>query len=709
MKKLLSIILAAVIAASAVSCTAAPTDTLLTSTSSATYADEAWLSSRLGEIPDNVTVGTADVLGIDMTDFESDGYFIRTSDGETVVCGKTADGLDRAVRKYARAYETGEVADTTYHEGYRIKDLRIADNPISDYTIVVPEDHHPNIDFAARELTRLIEKGTGVKLPTAVGTADGYKIVFSVSDDEALEEDGYVYEVKGGDLLISGAYERGCSNAVWRFLENELGWTNLTYGDSCLTPADLVDIPEGCTRTETPAFSYLNMYRDFWGTIKNEKASMTSAESTKAVLANCCHGMQANKFAGEEVDAAWSQMCCTDDYQYEIFLENVTAFIEKKLAGGAVIGKDFLAVDIAQGDNEGWCGCKECRNMMKTVGNQAGLVVYCANRLCEDLEDVYPGLLFQIFAYMSTKIPPKNIIPHKNIRVTFCYDFNCSNHKLDGTECGDNTLSINGKNNATYDEYVTGWSEITDHIAVWFYALDTVLLQYSVINNIYDDFRYFRDRNVDIVFWQCQFDGTGIQRVEHQLLAELNWNMDMSRDDFEALLCRILEKEYGPEWENIREYIRMWEASQDLVPCWHCWGWTQTAWDSRFDVGYVERNYDQFVFLFDDAIRNAASAAEQERLENLSCSMLYTGFYASYFRAEANGDTERMKVLSDRYDVMIERLYRNGFDPCGGGMYTVDGARVVFPRTGAELAEEIREEVGKNLVNGYSGRDHAFK
>lgn len=84
-----------------------------------------------------------------------------------------------------------------------------------------------------------------------------------------------------------------------------------------------------------------------------------------------------------------------------------------------------------------------------------------------------------------------------------------------------------------------------DNVYVWIYALDTTLQQYTVIHNIYDDFRYIHGLGIQGVFWQCQYDGLGIQRVEHQLLAELNWNMDMTEEEFEELLCRILEKEYG--------------------------------------------------------------------------------------------------------------------------------------------------------------------
>ena len=51
--------------------------------------------------------------------------YILRSDGDKniVIAGKTADGLDAAVRKYANAVDLGKstLFDITYHEGYRVE------------------------------------------------------------------------------------------------------------------------------------------------------------------------------------------------------------------------------------------------------------------------------------------------------------------------------------------------------------------------------------------------------------------------------------------------------------------------------------------------------------------------------------------------------------------------------------------------------------
>ena len=64
-----------------------------------TYAS--WLTKRLGDSLENsVYLALGNDSGIDLSNFENDGYVIRTDGASTVIAGKTASGLDMAVRKY---------------------------------------------------------------------------------------------------------------------------------------------------------------------------------------------------------------------------------------------------------------------------------------------------------------------------------------------------------------------------------------------------------------------------------------------------------------------------------------------------------------------------------------------------------------------------------------------------------------------------------
>lgn len=666
-----------------------------------------FLTNRLGDkLTDNVylAVGNDTANGIDMTDFENDGYVLRTvGDKSVVIVGKSADGLDLGVRRYANSVDDGkdEYFDVAYHEGYRIENFTLAGTDIAEYSIEYPTEHNENMLFAVSELQRLVKKACGAELSASEGiTKKAHAIEFRHSTDAELKFDGYRYFFEGERLVIEGAVKRGCMYGVWRFLQKECGWTSLIYGDSDLLEAEHLDVPATASRQETPVFSYLNMYIHYWGSYNNEKGTPTEAQNSYGTIPHCCHGL--HFFSG--TGGADKQICYTDDDIYEMCRDNVRDYIEAQLAAGKVIGRDFLAVDIAQNDNSDYCTCRECMKVFSVEGSNSGAVVRFANRLSEELNEDYPGLYYQIFAYAGSNVAPLKTKPNEFVHITFCSDMNCSNHVFDGSECNGKS-TFNQLTNKNYASWLESWCNVSDNVYVWFYALDSKLQQYTTIGNMYRDFRYFRDLGINGMFWQCQFYGLGIQRVQHQLLAEFQWNMDISEADFEYLLCDILKKEFGSGWSSVREYIKMWDESQKRIKCWHCWGGWAYPWDTRYDGNYYDDHFETMISLLEDAVTRADSKEQQGRAETFTCHMYYEGCYSLYFKAEEAGNTALMKTLSDRYDLMMERLYKNGFDPCGIGIMTVDGARHVYNRTIQEEAEKEWLANKENVLKGITGKE----
>ena len=118
----------------------------ITVSSSAAEDSAVWLTKRLGDsLTGRIVLAVGDSAnGIDMTNFEDDGFVIRTDGSSTVIASKTETGLDAAVHKYANAVDTGkaDTLDVVYHEGYRIERLTLAGNDISEYKIEYPAEHN---------------------------------------------------------------------------------------------------------------------------------------------------------------------------------------------------------------------------------------------------------------------------------------------------------------------------------------------------------------------------------------------------------------------------------------------------------------------------------------------------------------------------------------------------------------------------------------
>ena len=206
MKKIIALLLAAVMLAAALaSCAVSPNAAIsanvrLTSSDAASAA--AWLTERLGDaLNGSVVLGTsADGYCVDLSALESDGYFIRSFGREDVLFARTAEGLDRAVRKYAKMVEAGSVSDVTYHEGARIKKLTIAGRDISEYTIYIEDE--ANLRSAAKDLASLLEYACGVKPAVSTDAPASPYIELRFVHDEALASVGHRWRVTEDGVVI---------------------------------------------------------------------------------------------------------------------------------------------------------------------------------------------------------------------------------------------------------------------------------------------------------------------------------------------------------------------------------------------------------------------------------------------------------------------------------------------------------------------------
>ncbi|MBE6708605.1 MAG: DUF4838 domain-containing protein [Ruminococcaceae bacterium] len=662
MKKTLSLILSVVmVAGTMASCAkvepAPVSGATLASSDAAAYTD--LLEDRLGYAPENVVlgIGSSAEYGVDMTDFENDGYVIRTVGDNTVIFGKTETGLDMAVRKYANAVKNGVSADEIYHEGYRVERLTIAGRDISEYTVYYPAGSNENVKFAVSELVRLVKQATGVTLTAVEGDPVSPAISFAVSNDESLRDEGYVYTVTDDGIVFEHAEVRGASAAVYRFLQNECGWDCLIYGDSFLNEADHIDIPAGTNATETPAFDHYRIYNPY-NTFKTDRKSPTVAQDGYNTNIIACHGLQNNYFFDEMKDFS-SQPCYTDEDLYEICRDNVESYIAARYGDPG-----FKAVDIAAYDTSDYCFCDTCMEMFIEEGGNAGAVVRFANKLSEEMNEKYPGLVYLIFGYQGTNEPPKKAVPNDMVYVTYCFDLNCSNHTIDGKSCSNKKISM-GRCANEYAKWFEGWCDITDNICVWYYTLGTALQAYTVIDNIYDDYRYFAEHNVKGLFLETENCGEfGIKRIENQLEYEMIWNTDMTREEFRAYYEKLLRKEYGPGWSLVADYVEKWEYSQDIMDCWQGWGWALIGpWDKRYSTTFYRENFDEFCTLIETALSMTESKYQEDRLNRLYVTVLYMGCYSSYYHAWLEGDTERIAVLSERYDRSMEIVRSLGYDP----------------------------------------------
>lgn len=689
MKKLICCVLASLMLISATACGRITVDTPTVSTTSSDAEKYGiWLADRLGHVPENVVLGIGDddSCGIDLSNFEDDGYIIRTVDEKTIVFGKTADGLDRGVRKYALATERGEdVSLITYHEGYRIENFKIFGVDISEYVIEYGTTPNANMEFAASELVQLVKKACGAELTVSETATDAaHKIILRHSEDEELRLDGFRYFAEGANLVIEGAVDRGCMYGVYYFLQNECGWDNLanmannnsgiqTVGDSCLAESDLVDVPADVNRTQVPMLDFYQIYKNSWRPLAGvtDRTTPTFEQWSYGTVEHASHGMQTRMWDGEEHTIYHSQACYTEEDNLEFILDNIIEYIDGQIDAGMVPGKSLKMIDISQGDNNRYCYCVDCCEIMIKYKSVSSSVVYGANYVAEKINALYPseeGIAVQIFAYFASKIPPVNMEINENVYITFAQNGNCTNHYMDGSECKniDGSSSddfLVNDNNILHDQWLRGWCELSDNVYVWYYALalELDLHQYTVLDTLYQDFQYMKEIGVKGLFFQNESWGFGIKRVEHRLALELMWNPDMTEEEYEERLCHILSTEYGEGYEYVREYIDLWVESTNIIGCFNCWGYGNNA-NNYSDPAYLRQNGDVMIDLMEKALSLAADEKQEYRINLLMCHVYYCYIFANYFPAYEAEDSVKLAELEQMYNDTIELILDLGFE-----------------------------------------------
>ena len=663
MKRIISAALASLFALSALaSCASAPTDTASTSS----YADKAWLKERIGDIPDTVAVGTASSLGIDMTGFEDDGYIIRSVNGEVTVAGKNENGLDRAVRRYARMIKYGEgVTDVIYHEGARIEKLTVAGRDIADYTVVYTHTEdvsYPFLgftkgmgEFAAAEFVRLIEEATGITLPT-LDLSTGAKmpspaVIFEADDSPKAEnpysETGYSYEVKDGNLIFRGSgISGGVANGVYYFLEHECGWQNLTYGDAFLAEADAIDIPEGLSHKGSTMFETCYPYGNSWDPFREGHPQHVG------VYYVACHGIQNNHFI-DNYDLVTEQPCYSDPLVLENCIENIEMYLDAR--------PDAKDVDIAQPDNDAWCQCKDCRAVFREEGSQAGIMTRFSNAVAEAVDEYRPGLKYLMFAYAQTKRPPAVTKPCDLLAITFCFDGSCYNHALNSGLCTTqvwNTKSLgSGITNATFAKWIEEWSSVCDDMYAWYYTMDGGCTQYNTLHVLYDDMNYLHDLGVKGVFLEGEYYGQGIGRLNFEMLGAMQYEPDMTYEEYLAELEKRVDLYYGEghyeDFAYVAELLRQSMARRECVTCW-C---TEQIGNGA-DYEYMSERLEKTEAALNEMIADAPSYEAELNCKRLSVMVMYESIFGRY----VFGDHSDLDYLNRLYDTFAERAVECGFN-----------------------------------------------
>ncbi|MDD6095655.1 MAG: DUF4838 domain-containing protein [Clostridia bacterium] len=222
-------------------------------------------SFTLGDANGDGSINAKDALAVKARVALVDGYECNTDAADI-----DADGSVTAKDSfYLKSQFVGRFDISSVDSANQVYKFTIAGNEISNYKIQLPADavYNDNVHFAAELLQRYIRIATGYNPAIVKGTVSGPAIVLNAVDldseqGQELGIEGYIYEVKDGNLNIYGTY-RGNMYAAYEIIEDYLGFR--FYDDDYIFSykSRVVDIPDGTYRFVYPEVPIRNVRAHF--------------------------------------------------------------------------------------------------------------------------------------------------------------------------------------------------------------------------------------------------------------------------------------------------------------------------------------------------------------------------------------------------------------------------------------------------------------
>ena len=664
MRKLLSFTLASVMLMSAVACTKNEP----VKTSSSASAAETFLVERLGAVPEGVILGDAEVAasyGVDMTDFDSEGFVVRTVGDKTLVFGKTEDGLDRAARYYANyVYGNPSPVDKVYGEGARLDCLTVCGIPIADFVITVTDEHpegsYPeSTEYAATELSSFIKQATGVTVPV-VDEAEGKPYIRLTCDGSGDNgEEGFTITVtEDGNVEILGGLKRGCLYAVYDIAEKWLGMRFLSYDYTHIYEQGAVNITPDDSYADAPKMSGRNIYNTAInpGTYGFSYGETPVRNKQNGVGTYAKYGYVSTQAASHGMWEFWgtgamdANLCMNDEELNELVVERVGNKLEAAKQSGALYQGNYYHVNLGLNDSESFCYCEACLEVTKEEGSYSGNLVRLQKYIAETFASDYPEARFGILAYLGTEKPCKTKLPD-NAFVTYCIVGSCYGGPMDGSECREDRYGKSGFTVAEEKENFQGWKEVTDNVSLWYYYFsDRIGAPNNVLRNMYIDTKYLYEIGVRSVFVEFEHTAFSYDIPGAWLLSKLLWDPEMPEEEFLSLRDEIMELTYGDGYTYIRDQLDIWDS---FYPC-----TDRKFWGVDLDIEKVKSETEYLLHVYGEAERLATSERTENNVRLLKTNVLFNAICVWYEDMKINGTAKEKEyynsLMAELKDIFTE-------------------------------------------------------
>ncbi len=463
--------------------------------------------------------------------------------------------------------------------------ITLVKNGKADYKIIAGE----NLE-AAKFLRDNLELITGVKFAEDAP----FSITFNKNSTD-LGVDGYAIEVKEGNIILHGGCDNGIFNAVTAFLEEDLGWRYYQKYQKAISPAGKITEANIVPRRYIPPF-YQRMLYSAWAfdpewviankirmgeynrkylvhtTVRN---FVTRAEffATHPEYFAIRNGKRSNQHRE-------GQLCMTNPEVRQIVAQRAIKVIKD------TPGIEFLS--ISQGDNDDYCMCPACSELLKKEEHPSGPLLHFINAVASDIAKVYPKVIITTLAYRYTMDAPKEVKPADNVMVQFMTIERIGKYPFSFVR---DTADL---------ERLNDWSKVTNNrLLVWDHMTNYrhYLLPRADLPVLEENIRLYRDKKVFGIMLLANYNNElGTQAAMRTwICTKLLWNPDW---DIEKLANDYINGFFG---EKIAPF--MLEYNTLLINEWK-------RYHAEEKTGAPFRFFENFYNKASDLIKKAVAAVD---------------------------------------------------------------------------------------------------
>jgi len=459
---------------------------------------------------------------------------------------------------------------------------------IAKSKIIIPEKATIVEIQSAKVLQDYIQRISGATLPIeadSIWQQKGEVLIGNVNrpelklvPKEQLGKDGLFIKSNASNLVITGGTGKGILYGVYTFLEKYLGCRKYSSAVTYVPKMKTI-VVSSISDIELPAFSYREtFYRDAldpeyqlwhkldshvgpdkseWGYWVHTFGSLLSPQEYGESHPEYFSFYDGKRHAGTvpSWDGAGTQpeaqLCLSNPDVLEIVCKNLQAAIDKN--------PQAIYWSVSQNDNVNYCRCDNCaaldkkyaafapeEKMYSTHGGAKypalgmGSILTFVNKVAER----FPDKIISTLAYQYSRVPPKDIVPAKNVNIMLCSIESARNTTM---EKGDTSFSSDLK----------GWGKLTNNIIVWDYVIrfSNLFAPFPNLRILQPNLKFMRDNRVSAVFEQGNREiGGEFAELRAYMIDKLLWNPDINIDE---VMNDFLTGYYGEASKQIKEYINI--------------------------------------------------------------------------------------------------------------------------------------------------------